>query len=133
VAILSNSVGSCDDINYKGAERLERHLSLPIIRHKNKKPDCLSDVCKFVFTFNIFSYLYFFKVLNHFTERSGKEIFPHEICIIGANSYQNQYFLVLHQHVALCDDTRRPRDDRYPVRKLTRNADYSCRSTDCNT
>ena len=38
VAILSNSVGSCDDDGYKGAIEAEKHLKLPVIRHRLKKP-----------------------------------------------------------------------------------------------
>ena len=44
VAILSNSVGSSDDVGYKDAERTEKKLGLSVIRHKRKKPDCLKEV-----------------------------------------------------------------------------------------
>ena len=44
VAILSNSVGSCDDDNYLGASEAEREIGLPVIRHKLKKPACLAEV-----------------------------------------------------------------------------------------
>ena len=38
VAILSNSVGSCDDDGYHGAMETEKHMKLPVIRHRLKKP-----------------------------------------------------------------------------------------------
>ena len=38
VAILSNSVGSCDDDGYQGAMETEKHMKLPVIRHRLKKP-----------------------------------------------------------------------------------------------
>ena len=38
VAILSNSVGSCDDDGYHGAMETEKHMKLPVIRHRSKKP-----------------------------------------------------------------------------------------------
>jgi hypothetical protein len=44
VAILSNSVGSADDIGFAGAMRTEEAFSLPVIRHLKKKPDCLAEV-----------------------------------------------------------------------------------------
>ena len=47
VAILSNSVGSCDDIGYEAAEKTEKMMKLPVIRHKAKKPSCLKEVSWF--------------------------------------------------------------------------------------
>ena len=44
VAILSNSVGSCDDIEYKSAVKTEKMMELPVIRHVKKKPSCLKEV-----------------------------------------------------------------------------------------
>ncbi len=44
VAILSNSVGSCDDVDYKGAIETEENLGIPVIRHKHKKPNCFDEV-----------------------------------------------------------------------------------------
>ena len=38
VAILSNSVGSCDDDGYQGAMETEKYMKLPVIRHRLKKP-----------------------------------------------------------------------------------------------
>lgn len=75
LAILSNSVGSNDDKDYqgfiicetlqydlfmllyyvrifKGAILTETSLHLNVIRHKHKKPDCLNEVCCFMFLFN---------------------------------------------------------------------------------
>lgn len=44
IAILSNSVGSCDDDKYEGAEQTENSIGLPVIRHQLKKPACLDEV-----------------------------------------------------------------------------------------
>ena len=37
-------MGSSDDQEYLEAKNLENELHIPVIRHKNKKPDCLDDV-----------------------------------------------------------------------------------------
>lgn len=50
IAILSNSVGTEDDFQYKGALATEREMHIPVIRHKQKKPACLDEVC-FIFLF----------------------------------------------------------------------------------
>ena len=65
VAILSNSVGSCDDDGYRGAMETEKHMNLPVIRHRLKKPSCLPEV------------------LEHFQKTSGRIISPNEICMVG--------------------------------------------------
>jgi phosphatidylglycerophosphatase GEP4 len=65
VAILSNSVGSCDDVGYAGALATEAHLKLPVIRHKLKKPACLHEV------------------IEHFEASLGRPVHPREICMIG--------------------------------------------------
>jgi phosphatidylglycerophosphatase GEP4 len=44
VAILSNSVGTKDDTNYAGAVATELAMSIPVIRHDQKKPGCLHEV-----------------------------------------------------------------------------------------
>jgi hypothetical protein len=44
IAILSNSVGSSDDMNYDHAKETEVDLSIAVVRHKRKKPDCLDEV-----------------------------------------------------------------------------------------
>ena len=44
LAILSNSVGSCDDENYTGAVKTEKTMRIDVIRHKLKKPACLKEV-----------------------------------------------------------------------------------------
>jgi Mitochondrial PGP phosphatase len=44
VAILSNSVGSCDDRNFESAAKTEKMMKLPVIRHLAKKPSCLKEV-----------------------------------------------------------------------------------------
>jgi len=64
VAILSNSVGSCDDLDYKGAAETEQNMQLPVIRHVEKKPACLREV------------------LAHF-EHLTPELKASEICIVG--------------------------------------------------
>ncbi len=43
-AILSNSIGSSDDVNYMAAEACEKALGIPVIRHLKKKPACLAEV-----------------------------------------------------------------------------------------
>ena len=66
VAILSNSVGSCDDMpDFHGAIDTESSLGIPVIRHIMKKPACLPEV------------------LQHFREKFDRDIYPEEICMIG--------------------------------------------------
>ena len=65
IAILSNSVGSCDDTDFHGAVDTETSLGIPVIRHMMKKPACLQEV------------------LDHFKQKFGRDISPEEICMIG--------------------------------------------------
>ena len=66
IAILSNSVGSCDDMpNFHGAIETETSLGIPVIRHMLKKPACLQEV------------------LDHFKLKFGRDVSPEEICMIG--------------------------------------------------
>jgi phosphatidylglycerophosphatase GEP4 len=44
VAILSNSIGSCDDVGWDEAKIVEEKLQIPVIRHQRKKPGCLQEV-----------------------------------------------------------------------------------------
>ena len=44
IAILSNSVGSCDDVGFRDAIETERSFNIPVIRHIHKKPNCLEEV-----------------------------------------------------------------------------------------
>jgi phosphatidylglycerophosphatase GEP4 len=44
IAILSNSVGSKEDIGYKEAIIIEKALGIKVIRHVNKKPEVNEDV-----------------------------------------------------------------------------------------
>lgn len=44
IAILSNSVGTTDDLNYEGAKVTEKRLGIPVIRHLHKKPGCINEV-----------------------------------------------------------------------------------------
>ena len=44
IAILSNSVGSKEDIGYKEAIIIEEALGIKVIRHVNKKPEVNEDV-----------------------------------------------------------------------------------------
>ena len=44
IAILSNSVGCCDDIGFRDAIDTERSFNIPVIRHIHKKPNCLEEV-----------------------------------------------------------------------------------------
>jgi len=62
IAILSNSAGSSDDIDYKDAKKYENSLGVPVIRHKIKKPGCINEV------------------LLHFSKKNIKN---EEICMIG--------------------------------------------------
>lgn len=66
LAILSNSVGSCDDAGFAGATATEAALGLPVIRHELKKPSCLPEV------------------LAHF-EQTGRTagLLPGQICMVG--------------------------------------------------
>ena len=44
MAILSNSVGSSDDKNYKEAIEVEKTLGLKVIKHVYKKPNVLNEI-----------------------------------------------------------------------------------------
>lgn len=65
VAILSNSVGSCDDKDFRGATSTEKSLGMSVIRHMRKKPGCVREVAE------------------HFKARTGKEVVLSEIAVIG--------------------------------------------------
>lgn len=65
IAILSNSVGSSDDIDYIDAAMTEKMIGVSVIRHKEKKPNCRDDV------------------LDHFNTKFHRVILPNEICMIG--------------------------------------------------
>lgn len=65
IAILSNSAGSCDDVDFNMAKFTEEKLSIPVIRHEEKKPGCLDEV------------------IVHFEEKLQKKIQPQQICVIG--------------------------------------------------
>jgi len=62
VAILSNSIGSKDDAVNDEAKVCEETLGLPVIRHKHKKPNVLTEI------------------LNHF---GNMECEPGRIAVIG--------------------------------------------------
>lgn len=44
VAILSNSAGTNDDPDFKDAKEIEEAMSIPVIRHAEKKPGGLKEV-----------------------------------------------------------------------------------------
>lgn len=79
LAILSNSVGSCDDVGYASALTTERSMGLPVIRHANKKPGCLPEV------------------LQHFSGTGLlPDLQPHEICMVGDRVLTDVLFANLH-------------------------------------
>jgi phosphatidylglycerophosphatase GEP4 len=65
IAILSNSAGSCDDVNFAMAKKTEESMDIPVIRHEAKKPGCLDEV------------------VEHFEKKMQKKIQPQQICVIG--------------------------------------------------
>eukprot|EP00981_Chlorochromonas_danica_P012875 scaffold5514_cov166-Ochromonas_danica.AAC.9 len=65
VAILSNSAGSCDDVDLSMAKEAEEATGLEVIRHKVKKPGCLQEV------------------IDHFQARNKEPITPAQICVVG--------------------------------------------------
>ena len=46
VSILSNSVGTPDDVDYEGASLTTKNMDIPVIIHKHKKPatDLLNEI-----------------------------------------------------------------------------------------
>jgi phosphatidylglycerophosphatase GEP4 len=48
VAILSNSVGTADDVDHAMARATELAMKIPVIRHQHKKPACLDEVRAFL-------------------------------------------------------------------------------------
>ena len=53
IAILSNSVGTEDDFQFKGAMATELAMNIPVIRHKQKKPACLDEVVNVLFYYTV--------------------------------------------------------------------------------
>jgi hypothetical protein len=65
VAVLSNSIGSCDDDDFKMAIKTEKIIDIPVIKHEIKKPGCLKEV------------------IEHFEKTLNRPVQPNEICVIG--------------------------------------------------
>lgn len=42
--IVSNTAGTSDDKNYMQAEKIEKTIRVPVLRHKTKKPGCYREV-----------------------------------------------------------------------------------------
>lgn len=61
IAILSNSIGSLDDVNFNEAHSFQRSCRIPVIKHFKKKPNCLDEV------------------LNHFSNTISSS----QLCMIG--------------------------------------------------
>ena len=82
-------MGSSDDQEYLEAKKLENELHIPVIRHKNKKPDCLDDVSiNQIITFILFKKNYIaniVQVIKHFSNKIGP-VKPNELCMIGTYS-----------------------------------------------
>eukprot|EP00605_Chrysophyceae_sp_TOSAG23-4_P001375 GSChrysophyteH1.ASY1.ANO1.1495.1 assembled CDS len=81
IAILSNSVGSNDDLNFAGAAAVEEVLELPVIRHKLKKPACFDEV------------------RQHFAsvrKVASESIDASEICMVGDRSLTDVVFANTH-------------------------------------
>ena len=98
IAILSNSVGSSDDLGYKAAIETERRIGIPVIRHRIKKPACMAEVkSHFEMRSKVPSEFKVMDLNDPFTttaipseqveniEKEQKEIkvLPSEICMIG--------------------------------------------------
>jgi len=64
LAILSNSAGSKDDINYLEATKIEKASGLKVVKHFHKKPRVYNDILK---TFNL----------------NQSDCINNEICVIG--------------------------------------------------
>ena len=95
MAILSNSIGSSDDRAYAGALAVERTFGLPVIRHKNKKPQCLEEVC-ISSQFNCTLYRSIYYQVMQFLDSRCPGITPTEVCIIGLISFFFTFtFLIL--------------------------------------
>ena len=77
--ILSNSAGTGDDPGHREAAAFESSLGLPVLRHTNKKPDCLAEV------------------LAYFDgDGDGGACQPHELCMIGDRILTDVVFGNLH-------------------------------------
>ena len=92
VAILSNSVGSCDDDGYQGAMETEKYMKLPVIRHRLKKP------CKCPYP-------------------SLLVIVDTYILLINSSYLQSTSQTLFHQHVyrKYWNISRRPVDESWPL------------------
>ena len=76
VAILSNSAGTKDDIDYKDANTIEEQLGINVIRHSEKKPGGLKEV------------------LDHFKDHGVVD--AHELCMVGDRLLTDVVFGNLH-------------------------------------
>lgn len=65
LAVLSNSAGSSDDIDYKESSAIENSLGLAVIKHKHKKPNVYTEI------------------IDHFRKQSQTTIKSEEICVVG--------------------------------------------------
>ncbi|KAI8057020.1 mitochondrial PGP phosphatase-domain-containing protein [Syncephalis plumigaleata] len=53
ICIVSNSAGTPDDHDYKQAKRAEKHLGVPVLRHIEKKPACVNELCHYFSNYNV--------------------------------------------------------------------------------
>ena len=73
MAILSNSAGTQDDLDYKDATMIEESMGIAVIRHDEKKPGGLTEV------------------LNHFSIQD-----PAALCMVGDRLLTDVVFGNLH-------------------------------------
>lgn len=94
LAILSNSIGTPDDKLFAGAIKCEKELGLHVIRHTQKKPDCLDEV------------------LLHFHDvRGGVHVSPREICLVGDRLLTDVLFANYHGLYSVLVDPLNKWDD----------------------
>jgi phosphatidylglycerophosphatase GEP4 len=74
VCIMSNSAGTPDDPGFKDADRIEKNLGLPVVRHRQKKPEGLEDVLRYF----------------------GDDVEPSQLCVVGDRLLTDMVFGNLH-------------------------------------
>lgn len=103
VAIVSNSAGTLDDIDYRDANEIEAALGIAVIHHNEKKPGGLNEV------------------LNHFSIQD-----PAELCMVGDRLltdivFGNLYGMLTVHTLPLCSGTENAGDNT--VAKVIRNVE----------
>lgn len=95
VAILSNSAGTNDDVDFEDAKQIESDLGISVIRHSEKKPGGLQET------------------MNHFKEVED----PSQLCMVGDRLltdivFGNLYGMLSVHCLPLCSGDENEKDNK---------------------